>query len=91
MIEARNNKASQGGEQASKGNGNKQKGKFSGQRNSQGQAPKKTTSKKEVSTCKKCGKTHPGNVNKKQMFVTFVARKGTMQDIAIRGRIRKEK
>ena len=32
-----------------------------------------------------------GNVSKERMFVTFVARKGTMQEIAIRGGTRKAK
>ena len=58
VIETRNDKANSSGGQARKGSGGKRKGNFTGQKNSQGQAQKKTASNKKIPTCKKCGKTH---------------------------------
>ena len=58
VTRTKNEKANSSGRQVSQGSGSKRKGNFFGQKNSQGQAQKKTASNKEIPACKKCGKTH---------------------------------
>ena len=89
MTKTRNDKANQGGRQASKGNAKKRKGKFFKIGTLKDRHQRRLLPTKRCPLARNAKRLIEGNVNKEQTFVTFAARKGIMQKIAIRSGTRK--